>query len=96
MLETTFPRDSQAGLGGHFTEIYSYSAVCSVRKIAFPVMPGYLSFLMNKSHCGKQKVALSSPGCGDDNKSAHFMVPKRRFWTVEKNISDRIFKALFK
>jgi hypothetical protein len=43
MWETTFPRNSHAGLGRDFTEMYSYSAVCSVRKIAYPIRRCYFS-----------------------------------------------------
>jgi|Laugrefa1bdmlbdn_1035148.scaffolds.fasta_scaffold42894_1 hypothetical protein len=41
MWETTFPLHSHAGLGRDFTEIQSYSDVCSVRKMAYPIRRGY-------------------------------------------------------
>ena len=46
MWETTFPRNSHAGLGRDFTEIHPYSKVCSVRKMACPIRRGYFSEML--------------------------------------------------
>ena len=46
MWETTFPRNSHAGLGRDFTDIHPYSEVCSVRKIAYQIRRGYFSEML--------------------------------------------------
>jgi len=46
MWETTFPRNSHAGLGRDFTEIHPYSEVCSVRKMAYQIRRGYFSEML--------------------------------------------------
>jgi hypothetical protein len=43
MWETTLARNSHAGLGKYFTNISSYSPVCYVRKLAYPIRRGYFS-----------------------------------------------------
>jgi len=46
MWETTFPRNSHAGLGEDYTHMYAYSRVCQVRKLAYPIRRGYFSEML--------------------------------------------------
>jgi hypothetical protein len=46
MWETTFPRNSHAGLGNDFTKMRAYSLVCYVRKLAYPIRRGYFSEML--------------------------------------------------
>ena len=46
MWETTFPRNSHAGLGKDCTKMRAYSHVCSVRKLASSILRGYFAEML--------------------------------------------------
>ena len=46
MWETTFARNSHAGLGKDCTKILPYSPACYVRKLTYPIRRGYFSQML--------------------------------------------------
>ena len=46
MWETTFPRNSHAGLDKDFTKMRAYSSVCLVRELAYPIRRGYFAEML--------------------------------------------------
>jgi hypothetical protein len=57
MWETTFARNSHAGLGEDFTKILPSSPACYVRKLAYPI-PAWLFLANVVSHMGRASCVV--------------------------------------
>jgi len=69
MWETTFARNSHAGLGKDFTKISPYSQVFYVRKLDYPIRRGYFSQMLFPTWlpaCVKERAACMPAVPHDD------------------------------